>query len=500
MARLIAALVIVAVLTLAAVVLVELNALSPQERTAPEAGLITTATQHARVPLRVAAATACGLLALAVIIRQNRPRIGAIQASDEPVIESETFSPRAKRTMLVISVLMMIVGGLGLLGFGMVAFFYFAPLAAALALAFAAGGATTFLQVRASLSGIPSRRLRLPPPWALYLAFVLVVAAGEAIRQLQGQLGLSFVLMLFLGAALPPLTVVSLATQEVGLAPTRRRVAIALVAGGTISVIAAVVLDIILPGIVALLALPAGDLVRELIALIDQGKFSDLLRSPASVLMLAQLAVIAPLVEEAVKPLGVIVLGGRIRHARDALVIGMACGAGFGIIENIMYEGGGLHLWTGITVVRGIGGALHPFGAGLLSLGWYGVFHRESGAWGRLARYYLVAVGAHALWNGASGIFLLLESASRGVLGPVDLQGVIIDVGLVALFLVEGIGLIFAVRHLARGVGAPGVPVVVVRPARALALWGAACLGVLLPVGVAAGHAVLRYLGATLLR
>lgn len=499
MKELITALTIVTVLTLAAVVLVELEALSSQEPSTPEAVLIEAATQNARVPLRVVAAGTLGLLALAVIVQQRRPHVRGIQISDDPVIEPETFSPQAKRTMLVTSVLMMALGTMGLFAFGALTFFYFGSLIAALALAFAVGGMIAFFQVRASLSGIPSRRLRLPPLWTLYLAFALVVAAGETIRRLQEDLGSSFVLTLFLGAAIPPLTAVALAAQEIGQPPSRRRVAMALVAGGTLSVIAAVMLEIILPGIIALLALPAGDLARELIALVDQGKFSDLLRSPASILLLVELAVIAPLAEEAVKPLGVIVLGRRIRHARDAMVLGMACGAGFGIIENIMYEGSGLPLWTGITVVRGIGGALHPFGAGLVSLGLYGVFRREAGAWRRLARYYLIAVGAHALWNGASGVFLLLESSSRGVLGPVDLQGVIIDVGLIALFLIEGIALIFAVRHLARGMTAPGIPLAAVRPARALALWGVACLGVLLPVGIAAGHSVLRYLGATLL-
>jgi hypothetical protein len=37
-------------------------------------------------------------------------------------------------------------------------------------------------------------------------------------------------------------------------------------------------------------------------------------------------------------------------------------------------------------------------------------------------------------------------------------------------------------------------------PARALALWGIACMGVLLPVAVAAGSAILQYLGAALVR
>lgn len=504
MSRLIALLTILAILSVAAVVVVELQALSPRTPRSPEEILFTVRVQAARVPARIAVAGSLGLLTLAMILRMRRPRPRAVLQTDEPVTEPETFPQGAKQALAVVSVLMMAFGGLTLVGSGglgsLLGLLRFAPVLGALAFAFLAGGILAFLQVRRSLAGVPSRRLRLPAPWMLVLGFALVVAAGEITRRTRDVLGLDFAVLLFLGAALPPLTVLALASEEVGVPPTRRRVALALVAGGTLSVLAAIVLEVLLPGIIALLALPAGNLVREIIAVIDQGKFSDLLSSPASLFLLAELTLVAPLVEEATKPLAVIFLGRRIQHARDALLIGIGCGAGFAIIENIAYEGGGLHLWTGITLIRGIGAALHPFGAGLMSVGWYGVVHQQPGAWHRLARFYLLAVGAHAIWNGAAGIFFLLESSDRGVLGPVDLQGVIIDSGLVALFLAEGVALLWAVRQLARSLAAPGAVVSALSPTRALALWGIACLGVLLPVGIAAGHAMLRYLGAMLPR
>jgi hypothetical protein len=60
-------------------------------------------------------------------------------------------------------------------------------------------------------------------------------------------------------------------------------------------------------------------------------------------------------------------------------------------------------------------------------------------------------------WNGASGIFFLLESQHRGVLGPIDLQGWAIDIGLLAVFLIEGAFMIWAVRRLALGPAAGAV-------------------------------------------
>jgi hypothetical protein len=275
-------------------------------------------------------------------------------------------------------------------------------------------------------------------------------------------------------------------------------VLLALIAGGTLSVIAALVLEALLPGIVALLALPLGELVRELIALVDEGRISDLLRSPLALLVFVEIVIVAPVAEEAVKPLAVIIAGRRIAHRRDAFFLGMAAGAGFAIIENIAYEGGALQLWTSVAIVRGLGGALHPFGAGLMALGWFGVIHRKPDAWKYLARFYLIAIGVHALWNGISATFLLLESAHREVLGPVDLLGTIIDVGLVALLAAEGLALLWGVREISRSLAADAPPRPAFQPMRALAVWAIVCLGVLLPVALAAGHSVLRFLGAAL--
>jgi len=485
-----------AFLSFAGVVLIELAALSVP---APQ----FVFWEPLRVPLRLFTAASMALTAMGALLRRLRPAARGPSPAEEPVVEPATLSAGVKRTLLAASYVMTGLGMAGLVAVLASNFevLIFAPLAGALTAGFLIGGVIAISQITRSLAGTPSKRFRLPAPWLMMLAFVLVVSAGAVILRVREAPTLNFAPFLFLGAALPPLAVLSLAAMEVRSPPTVRRVLVAVVAGGTLSVLAALVLEILLPSIVALLALPVGNFIREIVSIIDEGRFSDLLRSPAALFLLAQLAVVAPIVEEAVKPLGVIILGRRIQTPRDALLIGMACGAGFAIIENIMYEGGGIPLWwTGITVVRGIGGALHPFGAGLVSLGWFGVFHKQEGAWRQLVRYYSIAVGAHALWNGASGVFWLLERAGRGVLGPVDLQGVIIDVGLVALFLAEGIALIWALRQVARDVAAARLPLAVPAPRRALAVWGIACLGVLLPVALAAGGAVLRYLSSALVR
>lgn len=495
--QLIVALALIAAVLFAGVVLAELSALVPDIAGSVEQAPLLVPIQAARIPLRLGASGAIVLLVLAAFLRGRRLTLPARAHAADAVIEPETFSTAAKRALLVLSGLTSAAGGLALFGVQALWASLLGPMGAAIALAFVVGGVIALIQLRASLAGTSSRRFSTPASWILALAFPLVISAGEIVRRSEDT-GIAFVVFLLVGAALPPLTALAMASEAIGLPPSRRRVLLALVAGGTLSVIAALVLEVLLPGIVALLALPLGELIRDVIAMVDQGGFSDLLKSPLAILLFVELAVVAPIVEEAVKPLAVIILGRRIQHRRDAMLLGMAAGAGFAIIENIGYEGGALHLWTGVAIVRGLGGALHPFGAGLVALGWFGVFQGEPAAWKRLARFYLIAVGVHALWNGASATFVLLESASRGVFGPVDLLGIIIDVGLLSLLAAEGLALLWAAREIARSLAVDATLRPPLQPTHALAVWGIACLAVLLPVAVAAGHSVVRFLAAAL--
>src|SRR5207248_5527924 len=51
-------------------------------------------------------------------------------------------------------------------------------------------------------------------------------------------------------------------------------------------------------------------------------------------IILLVVAVMAPLIEESVKPLAVIVFIGRLRSAAEAFVLGLAAGIGFNLIEK----------------------------------------------------------------------------------------------------------------------------------------------------------------------
>jgi RsiW-degrading membrane proteinase PrsW (M82 family) len=97
----------------------------------------------------------------------------------------------------------------------------------------------------------------------------------------------------------------------------------------------------------------------------------------------------APLVEEALKALIVIVLiqFNRIGFLVDAAILGFAAGAGFAVVENYHYWQQGITTNPGVWIVRGFGTAVMHGGASL----------KFNPAW--LLPGFILAVVLHSIWN-----------------------------------------------------------------------------------------------------
>jgi RsiW-degrading membrane proteinase PrsW (M82 family) len=133
-------------------------------------------------------------------------------------------------------------------------------------------------------------------------------------------------------------------------------------------------------------------------------------------------AVVAPVVEEAVKGLFVLLLLWSRRREIDGILDGIVyaglVGAGFAFTENIMYlagaymggdsfGSGGLGAVTTLFVIRGIFSPFaHPLFTSAIGIGVGVAVITRSRFWRVAAPVlgYLVAVGAHSLWN-ASAFF-----------------------------------------------------------------------------------------------
>jgi len=281
----------------------------------------------------------------------------------------------------------------------------------ALALAgLAGGGFSLYHSIRSLFVKKPSADFKLPWFW-IFLVLYLGVIAFEGIL-LVTKLNTSApqaVFLISLAGLLPALTILALGVRRVHYpqgarwSTTWRRFTLAIVSGATSAIVLALIFELVLT-----------DVVTRQLGLtgfsIDNPNQSIPQDPKVIGLLFIILSVIAPLVEEAVKPLAVIVLVGRIQSATEAFVLGLSCGIGFDLVETSGYISmGGYHDWLGIALERSTAGLLHGFGAAMASLGWYYITHPKS-----IKNRVPVALGCwayallqHAIWNGSFGLQLL---------------------------------------------------------------------------------------------
>lgn len=149
---------------------------------------------------------------------------------------------------------------------------------------------------------------------------------------------------------------------------------------------------------------------------------------------LAAVAVVAPLVEEFFKPLGLLLIFRRLESSYTGVLYGVACGMGFALIENMLYELSFLFMpgadvtavWTFNSFARGVGSTLlHAVGPAFVGFALASVRNRGTGSpW--VAGAYLLGVGMHAAWNASATLTLYL--------GDDEFLGILEIVLLVVLF------------------------------------------------------------------
>jgi RsiW-degrading membrane proteinase PrsW (M82 family) len=266
--------------------------------------------------------------------------------------------------------------------------------------------------IRALFLKKPSAQFKLPWFWIFLLLYLVIIAIGTWMR-VKGlavaNLPLTIVLIALAGI-FPLATIAALGVRRIHYpkkAPwptTWRRFTLSLVSGATLAILLASVFELVL----ALVAARQFGLTNIPLDNPDQ----PIPGNPRAIMFVFILvSVIAPLVEETVKPLAVVLLIGRVRSAAEAFVLGMAGGIGFALVETTGYIGMGYKDWIDVAVQRSTAGLLHGFGAGMVALGWYFITHRKST---KKVNRVLLAFGCwtyallqHGIWNGSFGLQLL---------------------------------------------------------------------------------------------
>jgi RsiW-degrading membrane proteinase PrsW (M82 family) len=364
------------------------------------------------------------------------------------------------------------------------------------------GGFVFFTHSSRSLRRQPSGKLRLPSLARLGGLFVVLLLAGLFVSLLRFATAWFLPLILLAAATLPPLIAVGWFMRARPGRLTWRRGSVAFVLGATVAVTLAIILEFILPGMVVLvvsrLATAFGRYVQAFLDALGGGQVGAALTSRGFILLFVQLALIAPIVEELCKPLAILPVL-RYLGKRDAFMVGALAGAGFAAVENIIYLVSGFSAWPGLLLVRALGAAIHPFGAGLVASGWSEVLQHKPGARITWLVRFSAAAGMHAVWNG--GLLLIITLAGVPFFGrtpQLDVLGVPATGVALAFLIVVGLTALWAGRDVANHVLVLAVHAEPASSAatlwsfdftvsdRAIALWAIACLAVVVPVGIVA--------------
>ena len=360
-------------------------------------------------------------------------------------------------------------------------------------------GPLAFYHGVSSLSHRASSTLKLPSFYIFWLILGTVLGVGTLI--INNHIATEFLFPPFfvLGAATSVFAVLAWAYRKMDFPITWRQAALAFIGGSTLSVLVAITLETILPYIAYLLIGPFQAFANGFsdFSWGTPGLIERFFASPAILVLLAITAIEAPIPEEFAKALGLPIFGrARIQNERQAFAIGLASGAGFAILENMLYEG--LYAsyngwgWGGITLLRAIGSILHPLGTGIIALGWFRM--RNEGA-GKLFKAYLLSVGLHTLWNGGFEPLVYLTGLDyfAGAGASLSFYGETLNVLLVGYLILLSLGLWWLMRRIINGIsdhaaadasatlGTSSSIAPVSR--RLIATWAVACALVIIPIG-----------------
>jgi hypothetical protein len=252
-----------------------------------------------------------------------------------------------------------------------------------------------------------------------------------------------------------------------------------------------ILLPLIILSLVSNLANTLSGSLGDLLQALSNKAVAEALTNPAFIFVFLQLAIIAPLVEEFVKPLVTLPL---LRHVnrQEAFWIGAMAGAGFAAVENVIYATTGLTIWAGILVVRALGSALHPLGSGWVAQGWRAVLQSEEDSAKNWFRRFGVAVAVHAAWNGGSLLVITLGGARFfGELPPeIDVLGLSAAGTTLAFLIILGVAALWFGRAYGYDkpilqAGEEALPAARLTPSdRAIAIWALVCLIAIVPAGI----------------
>ena len=250
------------------------------------------------------------------------------------------------------------------------------------------------------LGSIQRQVLQLPKSGMLFFLFLLSLALGLVSLTERGPFLFLFPIAFVIAFAFPGLIWVSYIYSRTITSPEPQRLVLIALAWGMFSTLPSSLLN------------DLGSRIVEVNqnALLGKGEFG----TPELILV----SVIAPFVEELLKPVGLIFIMKRLKTPYEGVLYGVTCGMGFAIIENMLYElfillWYGSDAWTLNAFVRGIGSTvLHAVGPA--AIGFAIAYSRQMGKSMKMPLIYAYIFGfvMHGAWNAFATLPLLKSGQS----------------------------------------------------------------------------------------
>lgn len=309
--------------------------------------------------------------------------------------------------------------------------------------------------------GAPAAPFRPPPAAGLALVFIGAVAAGQGVLCFGFAPRFLFPPLHVLAGALPALTVLAYTGRRLGLAARQREIvglaaSSVLIGGlGSIVLVGLAGLGLIFFGAVLVALTPGGlETLRTLTLHLqdpawggDANNLLALILTPVGLVIILLLGgVIGPLIEELLKPVGILFIPRRLERA-EAFLWGVAAASGFAATEGMFNSVVNLDAWLPVVLMRVGTSLMHCLAGGLVGLGWY-VLRSTRRPW-RAMGLYLLAISFHSAWNvitlGIGGLALWGAAGGEAMAG----LGVVLLLGVLGLlFLTCVVALVGLVRWL----------------------------------------------------
>ena len=252
-------------------------------------------------------------------------------------------------------------------------------------------------KTKPKIGSFEKRELQLPKSGLLFFGFLMSLALGLVALGERGPFIYLFPLAFVVAFSFPGLIWVSYIYSRTVVSPEPQRLVLIALAWGMFSTLPASLLNDI----------GARLLDVDQNALLGNGNFG----SPELMLV----SVVAPIVEELLKPIGLLFVMKRLRTPYEGVLYGVACGMGFAIIENMLYElfiviWYGSDAWTINAFVRGIGSTvLHAVGPAAVGYAIAYSNQMEKPMTKYVGLAYVFGIVMHGLWNGIATMPFMME-------------------------------------------------------------------------------------------